>query len=47
MCYAPGTWHSFSQVKLTSEKSCQGTNCKSKYKLESQNPFGNNRVRLT
>ena len=37
MCHNPGTWHNCSQVKLTSEESCQRTNCKTKYKLGSQN----------
>ena len=44
MCHNPGTWHNCSQVKLTSEESCKRTNCKTKYKLESQNPLGNNRA---
>ena len=42
MCHNPGTWHNCTQVKLTSEGSCQRTNCKTKYKLETQNPLGNN-----
>ena len=32
MCHNPGTWHNSSQVKLTTEESCQSTNCKAKYK---------------
>ena len=47
MCHNPGTWHNSSQVKLTSEESCQRTNCKAKYKLESQNPLENNGVSVT
>ena len=47
MCHNPGTWQNCSQVKLTSEESCQRTNCKTKYKLESQNPLGNNRASVT
>ena len=47
MCHNPGTCHNCSQVKLTSEKSCQRTNCKTKYKLESQNPLGNNHASVT
>ena len=40
MCHNPGTWHNCSQLKLASEESCQRTNCKTKYKLESQNSLG-------
>ena len=47
MCHNPGTWHNSSQVKLTSEEWCQRTNCKTKCKLESQNPLWNNRASLT
>ena len=47
MCQNPGTWHSCAQVKRTSEKSYQRTNCKTKYKLESQNPRGNNGASVT
>ena len=47
MCHNPGIWHKCSQAKLTSEESCQRTNCKTKYKLESQNPLGNNCASLT
>ena len=47
MCHNPGTWHNFHQVKLTNEESCLRTNCKRKYKLESQNPLGGNRGSLT
>ena len=47
MCHNPGTWHDFSQVKLTSEESCQWANYKTKYKLESKNPLGNNCTSLT
>ena len=47
MCHNPGTWHNCTQVKLTSERSCQRTNCKLKYKLESQNPHRNNRANVT
>ena len=42
MRHNPGTWHNCSQVKLTSEELCQGTNCKTKYKLENEYPLGNN-----
>ena len=47
MCHNPGTWHNCTQVKLTSEGSCQRTNCKTKYKLETQNPLGKNRANVT
>ena len=47
MCHGPGTWHNSSQVKLTSEEPCQRTNCKAKYKLESQNTLENNGVSVT
>ena len=40
MCHNPGTWHNCPQVKLTSEESCQRTNCKTNYKLENQIHFG-------
>ena len=46
-CHNPGTWHNFSQEKLTSGESCQRTNCKREYKLESQNPLGNKCASLT
>ena len=44
MCHNPGTWHNCFWLTLTSEELCQRTNCKTKYKLGSQNPLGNNRV---
>ena len=47
ICHNPRIWRNCSQVKLTSEESCQRTNCKTKYKLESQNPLGNNRGSVT
>ena len=47
MCHNPGTWHNSSLVKFTNEESCQRTNCKTKYKLESQNPLRNNRASVT
>ena len=40
MSHNLGTWHNCFQMKLTSEESCQRKNCKTKYKLESQNPLG-------
>ena len=47
MCHNTGTWHNSSQVKLTIEESWQRTNCKTNYKLESQNPLGSKRARIT
>ena len=47
MRYNSGTWRNSSRVKLSSEESCQKTNCKTKYKLESQNPLGNNGASVT
>ena len=47
MCHNPRTWHNSSQVKLTSEESCQRTNYKTKHKLESQNSLENNRASVT
>ena len=41
MCHNPGARHDSSLVKLTSAESCQSSNFKTKYKLESQNPLGN------
>ena len=38
MCYNPGTWHNSSQVKLTSEESCQRTKYKKK-KKKNYGPF--------
>ena len=38
MCYNPGTWHNSSQVKLTSEESCQRTKYKKK-KKKTMAPF--------
>ena len=46
MCHNSGAWYNCSQVKLTSEKSCQRPNCKTKHKLESKNSVGNNRDTL-
>ena len=47
MCHNPGTWHNCSEVKLTSEESCQRTNCKIKYKFESPNTIRNNYANVT
>ena len=47
MCHNLGIWHNYFQVKLSSKESCWRTNCKTKCKLQSQNPLGNNRVSLT
>ena len=35
MCHNYGTWHDSAVVSFTSEESCQWTNYKTKYKLES------------
>ena len=45
----PKSWYmaQLFQVKLISEESCQRTNCKTKYKLENQNPLENNQANLT
>ena len=47
MCLNFGTWHDSSQVTITSEESYQWTNYKTKDKLKSANPLGNNRVSVT
>ena len=47
MCYNSGTWHNYSQAKLSCEELYQRTKCKTKYNLESQDPLGNNRASLT
>ena len=47
MCHNYGTWHDSAVVSFTSEESCQWTNYKTKYTLESPDPLGNNCVSLT
>ena len=47
MCHNYGTWHDSAVVSFTSEESCQWTNYKTKYNLESPDPLGNNCVSLT
>ena len=47
MCHSYGTWHDSTVVSFTSEESCQSTNYKTKYNLESPDPLGNNCVSLS
>ena len=47
ICHNPGTWHDSSLESLAIEESYHWTNCKTKYKLESQNSLGNNHASFT